>query len=228
MEGLIARELRDHPLRWGMAALCMLMFVPGLDLAVSRAFYTEGAGFFLDRGRFLVFIREAAPTIIIGALLFSTLLWVAGIFFRQPFLGMTTARMVYLAVTLALGPGLLVETLLKSHWGRARPNDTVYFGGEAAYTPPGWMAQECAHNCAFVSGHAALAFWMTAYAFLLPPSLRRRGLLAGLALGGLVGAVRVIQGAHFLSDVVFAAALILTVNALMARLLLRGAKSDAG
>ncbi|MGE4064073.1 MAG: phosphatase PAP2 family protein [Rhodospirillaceae bacterium] len=219
---LISREIREHPIRWAMAALCLLMFLPDLDLAFSRLFYAEGAGFFLDRHTFLAFVREAVPTIIIGSFLFCLLLWIAGLLFRQPFLGITTPRMTFLAATLAVGPGLLVETVLKTHWGRARPNDTVFFGGEAAYTPPGWMAQECMHNCAFVSGHAALAFWLTAYAFLLPQQWRQRGVLFGLLCGAAVGLVRVVQGAHFLSDVVFAGAFILVVNSLLARLLLRG------
>lgn len=219
----ITRNVREHPERWTLAALCLLMFVPGLDLAFSRLFYAEGVGFFWNRDAFLGFVREAVPVIIIGTFAFCLLLWIAGSLFRQPFLGMTTRNMAYLVVTLAAGPGLLVETFLKSHWGRARPNDTVFFGGEAAFTPPGWIAQECAHNCAFVSGHAALAFWMTAYGFLLPAAWRRRGILAGLACGGAVGLVRVIQGAHFLSDVVFAGAFILIVNTVLARLLLRPA-----
>jgi lipid A 4'-phosphatase len=221
MAGRIARGLREHPERWAIAALCLLMFVPGLDRGFSALFYAEGVGFFWDRDALLGFVREAVPVIIIGTFAFCLLLWAAGLFFRQAFLEMTTRNMAYLFITLAVGPGLLVETFLKSHWGRARPNDTVFFGGDAAFTPPGWISGECSHNCAFVSGHAALAFWVTAYAFLLPIEWRRRGLLAGLVCGGVVGLVRVVQGAHFLSDVVFAGAFILIVNTVVARLLLR-------
>lgn len=221
MTELLARDLRQHPIRWVMGALCLLMFVPGLDIAFSGLFYAPGDGFFWDRGQFLGFVREAAPVLIIGTFLFCLLLWLAGLVFGQWFLGLTTPRMAYLFVTLVVGPGLLVETLLKSHWGRARPNDTTFFGGTATFTPPAWIAQECSHNCAFVSGHAALAFWLTAYGFLLPPQWRRQGVLAGLICGAAVGMVRVIQGAHFLSDVVFAGAFILIVNALAARLILR-------
>jgi lipid A 4'-phosphatase len=227
MVNAIVREMREHPVRWTMTGLCLLMFVPGLDLAFSHLFYAEGAGFFMDRGSFLVFVREAAPTIIVGTFIFCLLLWLAGLIFRQAFLGITTSRMAFLLATLLVGPGLLVETLLKTHWGRARPNDTVFFGGSAAYTPPGWMAEECSHNCAFVSGHAALAFWLTAYAYLLPPAWRRRGLVAGLVCGAFVGLVRVVQGAHFLSDVIFAGAFILIVNFTFARLLLRPTPASA-
>src|SRR5690606_37476460 len=122
---------------------------------------------------------------------------------------------------------LLVETVLKSHWGRARPNDTVLFGGEAVFTPPLWIAQECAHNCSFVSGHAAIGFWLSAYGFLLPPAWRLRGVAAGLVCGLFVGLVLVVQGAHFLSDVIFAGAFVLMVNALMAHLILRRVERPA-
>lgn len=217
----LARDVREHPIRWTMAALCLLMFVPGLDLAVSNLFYARDAGFIWDRDQFLGFVREAVPVLIIGTFLFCLLLWLAGLVFRQWFLGVTTPRIAYLFATLVVGPGLLVETLLKTHWGRARPNDTVFFGGEAAYTPPVWMAQECSHNCAFVSGHAALGFWLSAYGFLLPREWRRQGVVAGLFCGAAVGLTRVVQGAHFLSDIVFAGAFILAVNALLAQLILR-------
>lgn len=215
----LASDMRQNPVRWVMAALCLLMFVPGLDVGFSGLFYAQGAGFFLDKDRLFGFVREAVPVLIIGTFLFFLLLWIAGLILRQSFLGMTTRRIAYLAATLLLGPGLLVESFLKSHWGRARPNDTVFFGGEAAFTPPVWIAQECSHNCAFVSGHAALGFWLSAYGFLLPPQWRRQGVIAGLAAGAAVGLVRVAQGAHFLSDIVFAGAFILAINTVMARVL---------
>lgn len=221
MTSYITRTLRMHPVRWVVGALCVLMFVPGLDVGFSGMFYGEGEGFFWNRDVFLGFVREAAPTIIIGTFVFCLLLWFAGLVFRQSFLGITTRKMAYLLTTLVLGPGLLVESFLKSHWGRARPNDTVFFGGDAPFTPPLWIAQECGHNCSFVSGHAAVAFWMCAYGFLLPPPWRDRGIIAGLLCGLFVGMVRVIQGAHFLSDVIFAGAFILIVNAVMAHLMLR-------
>ena len=220
MADLITRTLRAHPVRWTVGALCLLMFVPGLDLAFSGLFYAHGVGFFWDRDAFLGFVREAAPTIIIGTFVFCLLLWIAGTIFQQSFLGITTRKMAFLLTTLLLGPGLLVETLLKSYWGRARPNDIVFFGGEAAFTPPMWISQECGHNCSFVSGHAALAFWMCAYGFLLPAPWRRHGIVAGLVCGVLVGLVRVVQGAHFLSDVVFAGAFVLIVNTILAWLIL--------
>ena len=66
-----------------------------------------------------------------------------------------------------------------------------------------------------------VAFWAAAYAFLLPPRLRAAGVFAGVAFGLLVGAVRMAQGAHFLSDVAAAGLIVLAVNAVFARIILR-------
>lgn len=227
MASRLSASMRARPLSWSVFALCVLMFVPGLDIGVSRLFYSPEIGFIGSGPGVLSFVREAVPVLILGSVLFCAILWIAGLFFRQSFWSMTTPRMGYLIATLAVGPGLLVETILKSYSGRARPNDITMFGGTAAYTPPGWIAQECSHNCAFVSGHAALGFWLSAYGFLLPPRWRRRGVLAGMACGTAVGLARVIQGAHFVSDIVFAGAVILAVNAALARVFLPKVEDEA-
>jgi membrane-associated phospholipid phosphatase len=104
-----------------------------------------------------------------------------------------------------LGPGLVVNTVLKDHWGRARPLQIEQFGGSRAFTPAPLPAAQCARNCSFPSGHAALGFSLLAFALLLPPGAARRlATAAALGVGVLVGLARIAQGAHFLSDVVYA------------------------
>ena len=111
--------------------------------------------------------------------------------------------------SMALGPGLLANTVFKDHWGRARPAQIEAFGGSHHFTPAPLPAAQCARNCSFVSGHAALGFSLVAFAFLLPPGRRRhRGIAAALGFGALVGLVRIAQGGHFLSDVVYAGLLV--------------------
>src|SRR5262249_27542471 len=95
--------------------------------------------------------------------------------------------------------------VFKDHWGRARPNEIVEFGGWKAFTPAVVPADQCNSNCSFVSGEAASVFLpFYAIALLLPEQavlMLAMGMLCGLA----AGLVRVAQGAHFLSDVIFAA-----------------------
>ena len=64
---------------------------------------------------------------------------------------------------------------------------------------------QCAKNCSFVSGEAASIF-MALYAIgLLIPQWSAVALAAGTLCGLAAGMVRISRGAHFLSDVVFAA-----------------------
>lgn len=201
-----------------MTVLTVLFGIPALDTGTSRLFYASG--FSWNPHGILEFVRAAAPTMIVGSLLFFVLLWGMTVWSRDWIWGMSTRAITFLLATAAVGPGLLVETLLKPNWGRARPKDITMFGGDSAYTSPFVIAQECTRNCSFVSGHAAIAFWLTAYAFLLPPPWRARGLWIGAGVGLTVGLVRVAQGAHFPSDVAAAGLMVIAVNIGLARLIL--------
>ena len=49
---------------------------------------------------------------------------------RYPVLGVPVRSWGYILLLYALGPGLLVDGLLKRFWGRARPADVQTFGGD--------------------------------------------------------------------------------------------------
>ena len=114
---------------------------------------------------------------------------------------------VFLIATLALGPGLLTNVLLKDHWGRPRPIDVRQFGGDYRFKPWWDPRGDCPNNCSFIAGEPSGAFWTLAPAALTPPPLRPLAYGAALAFGIGLGALRMGAGAHFLSDVVFAGVL---------------------
>jgi membrane-associated PAP2 superfamily phosphatase len=111
---------------------------------------------------------------------------------------------VFLISTMILAPGLLVNVLLKDHWGRPRPIDVTQFGGEDQFVAWWDPRGRCPSNCAFVSGDVSGAFWTVAPAALAPPQWRALAYGAALALGTGMAAIRVMAGAHFPSDVIFA------------------------
>jgi membrane-associated PAP2 superfamily phosphatase len=111
---------------------------------------------------------------------------------------------IFLTATLALGPGLLVNVVLKDHWGRSRPIDITQLGGAEHYVRWWDPRGDCPNNCSFVSGDVAGAFWTIAPAALAPPQWRALAYGAALALGTGMAALRVMAGAHFLSDAIFA------------------------
>jgi membrane-associated PAP2 superfamily phosphatase len=118
---------------------------------------------------------------------------------------------LFLIATLALGPGVLTNLVLKNHWGRPRPIDVQQFGGAYHFTPWWDPRGDCPNNCSFIAGEPSGAFWTLAPAALAPPELRAVAYGAAIAFGVGVGALRMGAGAHFFSDVVFAGVLMYLV-----------------
>lgn len=128
----------------------------------------------------------------------------------------------FLALSYLLGPGLLVNVLLKEYWGRARPFDVAEFGGDHLFTPALTVTNQCAHNCSFVGGEASsFAALFFVLFFMLSADLHirkaRRVLGAALCVAVFGSLLRVAFGHHFLSDIFFAwATMFLVVTAIAA------------
>jgi lipid A 4'-phosphatase len=118
---------------------------------------------------------------------------------------------LFLIVTIALGPGVLTNVVLKDHWGRPRPIDVQQFGGDYRFEPWWDPRGDCPNNCSFVAGEPSGAFWTLAPAALAPPPLQAVAYGAALTFGVALGAFRMAAGAHFFSDVVFAGVLMYLV-----------------
>jgi lipid A 4'-phosphatase len=195
-------------------ACALLLLVPQIDLWVSGRFYVPGHGFALrDRGP-AVFVDRAIPWLAWGIVAIVAIgagwRWLM----QRPLWRLDRKALWFIAFATALGPGLIANTVLKDHWGRARPAQIEEFGGAHHFTAAPLPAGECPTNCSFVSGHAALAFSLVAFAFLLPPGASRTGAMAAaLGLGALVGLVRIGEGRHFLSDVVWAGLIVFGTTA---------------
>jgi lipid A 4'-phosphatase len=191
------------------ASLALFYCVPQVDLFVSRLFYDPVHGFTLaswpplqDFTRSIRWTAWAILLVVLAGAIWLRLL-------RRPFWRLDRNALIFLVAALAIGPGILVNTVLKDHWGRARPYQIEAFGGEHQFTPAPLPADQCNRNCSFVSGHAALGFSLVMFAFLMPAGRQRNiALAAALSFGALVGLARIAAGHHFLSDVVDAGLLV--------------------
>lgn len=132
----------------------------------------------------------------------------------------------FLAIVFAVGPGLIVNEAFKQHWGRPRPNQVREFGGDYEFAAVGSPGSVARHNSSFPSGHAAVAFYLMTPAFVVNPHRRgwsTRLLTLGATFGGAMAAVRVMQGGHFTSDVVWSAGIVYFTAVAMAKVILRPA-----
>jgi lipid A 4'-phosphatase len=200
-----------------LAAAVFLLF-PGIDLWASGLFYRPGEGFFLAQWGLVRAIYAGVPyltdTIVVGVI--ALYLW--SLQRGRAVWRIDGRAAAFLLLALALGPGLLVNTVLKDHWGRARPSQVTAFGGSEHFTPAPLPAANCAHNCSFPAGHPAIGFYLVSMAFLVSDRRRRRiATGAAIATGAVFGLARMAQGGHFLSDVVFSGLLVYGVSWLLYR-----------
>ncbi len=106
--------------------------------------------------------------------------------------------------SLLLGPGLIVNVLLKPYWGRPRPGEVTAFGGTLDFTAWWNPHGQCDSNCSFVSGETSLVVWLVAWALVLPARWRGPAMAVAVLDTAFMGASRLVTGAHFASDVLFA------------------------
>ena len=198
---------------------------PELDLMGSAFF--QGTDGFAGDGHGLRGLRGVLyflPVIVMGLFLLAWILGWLGGWFDLPLLEAWQPRgrsVLFLVLGLALGPGLLVNVILKDTWGRPRPLQAQEFGGPLEFRP--WYKTDgaCPKNCSFVSGETSGAFWLVAPASLAPPPLRLPAVALALGVGVLTGVMRVAFGGHFPSDVLFAGLFTLILVALLRKILIK-------
>lgn len=116
----------------------------------------------------------------------------------------------FMVASFLVGPIGFVNGILKTYWGRARPADIEFFGGDKTFTPPMVITDQCDVNCSFVSGEgSAIATALIVLAIVLWPNLK--GIWRSVALYFVLPmsifgiSLRIITGRHFLSDTIFGA-----------------------
>jgi len=186
----------------GLTAAVFLAW-PELDLIAQGYFYRADTGFFLAHSFFAdifyVGIREFG--MVVATFVIAVIVYAVSARVRP--LGRHWRGFALVTLVFVVGPGIVVNTIFKDNWGRARPSYVVEFGGTKKFTPPLVITDQCERNCSFVAGHPSMLF----AGFALVLAMRRRralGYAAVLALGGMAGLGRIMEGGHFLSDVIFA------------------------
>jgi lipid A 4'-phosphatase len=149
-------------------ALALFLLLPQIDLMTSALFYTSDRGFLLKNWRLAAWLYNTVPWLAwgIAVLIAFGTCWL--LLVERPLWRLDRKALCFIALSMVLAPGLIVNTLLKDHWGRAQPNQIAEFGGTRQYSPAPLPVVQCRRNCSFPSGHAALGFSLVALAFLLP------------------------------------------------------------
>jgi lipid A 4'-phosphatase len=214
-----------------MAAVVFIVFGiwPGLDLWVSGLFFASKTGFDGFASGTWNELRLAIWRVSEIVLALSILAYLAQRIAPFPLLRATRHLSGFAAALYLLGPGLLVDVLLKPLWGRARPAQVTDFGGSLAFTPPHVLSLQCTRNCSFVAGEMAGAVALAVVLFLVVDRMKGRITLSQqriaqaliLLVPLFVGVQRIAAGRHFLSDVLLSTIFVLLCAVLLKVLILQ-------
>ena len=193
-----------------IAAVVGIVFAvfPQLDVEIAARFYDPATHTFAASSSARIEHARDAATLLVTLLVAPAFLAIVGkLAFPQRRMLIPGRAALFLIVTLALGPGVLTNGILKGHSARMRPVDVVELGGKERFTPWWDPRGTCPENCSFVAGEASGGFWTLAPAALAPPQWRPLAYAAALIFGTAMGLLRMAAGGHFFTDVVFAGVL---------------------
>jgi lipid A 4'-phosphatase len=205
-----------------IVAAAVFTIFPDIDLWMSGLFYRPDGGFYLKDAWWAVAIYDSIPIIAITVGVGSLLLLIGNLVRKRQVGPASNRFLLFLLAALAVGPGLVVNAGFKDNWGRARPRDVAEFSGEKHFTPALQPTDQCERNCSFVAGHPSVVFWLAALGFAVAARRRRNRIFAATAALGLVaGFGRIVQGGHFLSDVIFSGLAVFAVVWVLATLVFK-------
>jgi lipid A 4'-phosphatase len=179
-----------------VSSLVFVLF-PQIDIMVSGLFFDKD--FFASQSLWADFFYYSVQPLIFIFIISGIILWLYNRFKKRDLFYFHGRHLLYTVLVLAIGSGLIVNAILKDHWGRARPNQTIEFGGDKTFSPAFYLSDQDGYS--FSCGHGSAAFSLIAVALLMR---KRKNLWMGLAIGygSLVSLARIAAGGHFLSDVV--------------------------
>ncbi|MGB3436463.1 phosphatase PAP2 family protein [Achromobacter sp.] len=206
-----ASYLFSHIIAITLALACLAWWAnaSGLDLRIARALFDPALDDFpLRLNRWLELVgHRMVLALPIGIGLAAV--GVVAASYRIPAWRAWRGPALALAATCLAGQVLVNQ--LKHYTTLPRPYDLDFLGGYTPYPLHWWTWARTGAGGALPSGHAGAGFSMLTLYFvgwaLGRPTWRWWGLAVGIAAGVGFSVVRILQGAHFLSQTLWSAAL---------------------
>jgi len=197
--------------RWIVPLLGLFVLAPitpYLDIKLSGFFYDPKSSTFTNNAfYYLVYHYAQLP----GFIVFGAALLGLCLSYIKKSLTPYRNSFLVLVLAMAIGPGLVINVLLKPGWGRPRPRQIEEFSGSEKYRAfyaPNFGYNKADKYKSFPSGHASMGFYFFVFAVMGARVGDRRMVYAAtataLTLGIILGITRIAQGGHFFSDIIVA------------------------
>ena len=202
-----------------LVLLTGLLAHTGADLALSAVFYQAGGWPVGELFPWKLLYRiDRTPAVLLA------LGWLVVVLqgYWKPKLRQWRRAGIFMVLLLIVGPGLLVNSVFKEHWGRPRPREVIEFQGDKTFLQP-WQPGVDGKGRSFPSGHSSAAFYLVAPWFVYrqrKPVTAQCWLWGGIAFGILMSVARIVQGGHFLTDCLWSFGMVWLMAQILASLLL--------
>jgi lipid A 4'-phosphatase len=177
------------------------------DLKIAGHFFDPqvDSGFRTEAYPWYIFYKLGEFPAIISVIIAGIML-VFGFFYKA--LRCYRLRCIFVILLLIIGPGIIINSIFKEHWGRPRPRECIVFNGDMHFEYVGTPNFNNEGGNSFPSGHASMGFFMF-FPFFLYRAYRKNKkailwLFVGLIFGALMSYARIFQGGHFTSDCLWA------------------------
>ena len=197
-----------------IALLILIIFISvgnSLDIFVSELFFLDNNVFVLQSLSYITILAREffLPFLILYILIFPIIglyIPISKIYFNFVF---DIKKIIFTWLFFLFNNLVIVNLLLKSFWGRARPNEISTLGGKEDFSPWFQITDACNSNCSFVSGDASVGFSLIILFFLTG---NKKFFWMAIISGFFLGSIRILEGGHFLSDILLASFIIFTLT----------------
>lgn len=185
---------------------------PNFDIIISNFFYIFEEGFFWKHSYVAQGLSIIVPIgfklLIVACILNLIYILIKTKNIKQVFL----SGAFFILISASIGPGLIVNLVLRENFGRAMPIELKTFNGDKEFTRAFVISDQSQDNCSFSSDHAAMGFFFIIISYLFNGIRAEKAYKIILMFAILVGFCRVALGSSFASDVTTSAMIILSLN----------------
>ena len=179
---------------------------PKVDIEFSKLFFSENnQKFYFANNSFLKFISNIAYFLAFLLLIYNSILILRNLIKTKVFNFEIYKPQIIVLLVFFIGSVMIVQVCSKHYFGRARPVNVKEFNGNSIFSPAFKVSSQCKFNCSFVSFHTSIGLLFLIHSFVQIGKKRKIMIITSCLLIVLLGLTRIVQGKHFLSDVVISA-----------------------
>lgn len=183
-----------------------LQLITKLDQTVAFMSYNQDAHFFYGYySQICDLVYRIVPYLVLFILILPVILLFTKKYSSRELLRLTLIN--YLSLFMSVG--LIINLTFKPYWGRPRPRDfTSNISNYRDFWQINWHRSEIENS--FPSGHASVGFFLGLPFYSL--TRQKKYLILSCVSGGGIGLVRILQGGHYVTDVLFAGIIVFAVH----------------